>query len=101
MEDFDISSFRMRYPIAKNLDQSHEKSVKLDTIHLHTKMTELFKLFDQIDYSICNLIRDNTCYINFEKKIYQLYSDCKKEIGHDPAANAYKLLTDRACQVHC
>jgi len=72
-DDFDGGSFRMRYPIKKNLTTAHTGPIKLDIIDLNKKMMTLFELFEQLDSSIDSLLIENICkpgFTNFMKKTY-------------------------------
>ena len=80
IDNFDTDSFRMRYPIKKDLSSVHSESVKLDVVSLNEKMMDLFNLFKQLDNEIENVLIDNNCSIEFENKIKNQYIACKDEI---------------------
>lgn len=81
IDNFDSDSFRMRYPIKKDLSSVHSKSVKLDVVGLNNKMMDLFDLFKSLDNEIDNVLIDNNYDIDFENKIKNRYITNKNEIS--------------------
>lgn len=81
IDNFDTDSFRMRYPIKKDLSSVHSSSVKLDVIGLNEKMMELFNLFKKLDCEINNILINNTCNSEFENEIKNRYINNKDKIG--------------------
>lgn len=81
IDNFDADSFRMRYPIKKDLSSVHSSSVKLDVIGLNKKMMELFNLFKKLDCEINNVLINNTYDIEFEDAIKNCYINNKDIIS--------------------
>lgn len=81
IDNFDTDSFRMRYPIKKDLSSVHSETVKLDVITLNERMIALFDLFKQLDNEIENVLIDNKYNIAFENKIKNQYIASKDEIN--------------------
>ena len=93
IDDFDSDSFRMRYPIKKDLTSVHDSSVKLDVIGLHRKMTDLFKLFENLDNELDRVILNNNCDSDFINKITQIYIKYRDKIIS--ISNALSSLADK------
>lgn len=79
-DEFDPSSFRMRYPIKKDLTSVNPLAVKLDIIGLHSKMTDLFDMFKQLDSAIDNVLIDNNYDQELINRIIKVYNDSRSEI---------------------
>ncbi len=77
---FDADSFRMRYPIKRDLTPVHPESVKLDVIGLHSKMIDLFEMFKSLDYEIDNTIIDNTYDFELINGFKDLFVKYKSQI---------------------
>ena len=77
---FDADSFRMRYPIKRDLTPVHPESVKLDVIGLHSKMSDLFEMFKSLDYEIDNTIIDNTYDFELINGFKDLFVKYKSQI---------------------
>ena len=80
IDAFDTDSFRMRYPIKKNLSSVHTGPVKLDVVGLHHKMMQLFDLFHRLDAEIDAVLIDNTCREGFIDIMSALYRESKTDI---------------------
>lgn len=80
IDSFDSDSFRMRYPIKKDLTSVHSAPVKLDVIGLHSKMFELFNMFNQLDKELDGLILNNNYNVDLINNIILIYNNCKDEI---------------------
>lgn len=91
IDSFDTDSFRMRYPIKKDLTSVHSESVKLDVIGLHSKMLDLFGMFNQLDDEINGIFLDNNYDIDLINNIRHIYNNCRDEI-----INISKNLTELA-----
>lgn len=81
IDAFESDSFRMRYPIKKNLSSVHADTVRLDTVHLHTKMMELFEYFKRIDNTLDNVLLNNDCTEGFQELIIKTYKESKTDIN--------------------
>jgi hypothetical protein len=81
IDTFDGDSFRMRYPIKRDLSPVHNGPLKLDIVGMHRKMISLFCLFDTLDAEIDNILIDNTCSEGFADKIITLYHVSKTSIA--------------------
>ena len=80
IDEFDFTSFRMRYPINKDLSSTNDKVYKLDVIHLHDHMFELFGYFDSIDNELRGVIIDNYTEDNFKFEIIERYKNSRDNI---------------------
>lgn len=80
IDTFDSDSFRMRYPIKKDLSSVHAGPAKLDVVGLHRKMMGLFNLFCRLDTEIDNVLINNTCNEGFADIISSLYCKSKTDI---------------------
>lgn len=96
IDDFDTDSFRMRYPIKKDLTYVHPTSVKLDVIGLHRKMIELFNLFKRLDLEIKNVIINNEYDVDLINHIKQIYSKYREKIS-----KISTTLNELASKEHC
>ncbi len=81
IDDFDSDSFRMRYPIKKDLSPTHGNSIKLDVVGLHSKMLAIFDLFHQLDSEIDGVLIDNNCEIQFVRLMKSLYENARVSIS--------------------
>ena len=100
IDTFDTDSFRMRYPIRKDLQSVHAGPVKLDVVGLHQKMMDLFELFRQLDFEIDCVIIENTCEEEFIKRVRDLYSDGKSDILAIMGAMQYLAGNQKKHQSH-
>lgn len=80
VDSFDTDSFRMRYPIKKDLTPVHTSSVKLDVVGLHSKMIDLFNLFHRLDCEIENVLINNDYNVELTNNIKRIYNKYKDEI---------------------
>lgn len=80
VDRFDTDSFRMRYPIKKDLSSVHSAAVKLDVVGLHHKMMNFFELFKKMDEEIENVIIDNACSVEFVNNIKNNYKNSSDKI---------------------
>lgn len=82
IDSFDSDSFRMRYPIKKDLTSVHSAPVKLDVIGLHSKMFELFNMFNQLDKELDGIILNNNYNVDLINDIVRIFNNCKDEISY-------------------
>lgn len=80
IDDFDTDSFRMRYPIKKDLTYVHPASVKLDVEGLHRKMIDFFSLFKRLDCELEQVIINNNYDVNLINNIIVIYCKYKDEL---------------------
>lgn len=80
IDDFDTDSFRMRYPIKKDLTYVHPTSVKLDVVGLHRKMMDFFSLFKILDCELEYVIINNNYDVNLINNITAIYCKYKDEL---------------------
>ena len=78
---FDADSFRMRYPIKKDLQSVHAGPVKLDVVGLNNKMVALFELFQRLDCEIEGVFINTVCADGFVDTIKGLYQDAQASIS--------------------
>ena len=76
IDSFDTDSFRMRYPIKKDLATVHNTVVKLNVIGLHAKMLDFYKMFDDLDNELDGV------FLNNKKDFFKLIELSLKECDH-------------------
>lgn len=91
IDEFDTDSSRMRYPIKKDLTSVHSAPVKLDVVGLHSKMLDLFNMFNQLDNEIDGIFLDNNYDVDLINGIIRIYNNYRDEI-----INISKSLTELA-----
>lgn len=79
-DEFDKSSFRMRYPINKELKCVHEDAIKIKVVDVCEKAKRVFEIFETVDSRIDRAIIDNTFESGFDRSIIKVYLDAKKDI---------------------
>ena len=87
IDEFDSDSFRMRYPIKKDLSSVHDEVMRLDVYALHERMNSMFTLFQDMDKTIDGVIIDNRYTPEFEERFFSVFHE-----SLEPIMYIYNLL---------
>lgn len=106
-DEFDVGSFRMRYPVDKKLSNSNKSILRLDFHNLHNKMNAFYDDVIKFSREISNQITEEVNSADIERfelefqnvidvipEILRLKKDCEKSKDISVLYNYAETLTD-------